>query len=90
MSLGVCPAAPRVLALAGLVILGVDDFQSHLTPVDQYLAGVFEVDGDAVPDGRLYLSQTPIRLLGVANDRTRHQFHFSYNLSFRPFLAVSL
>jgi histidine phosphotransferase ChpT len=51
--------------------------------VDHHFSGVFEVDGYLVVDVRLYLTQTPVRLLRVSHQHSRFQKcrHF---LPFRP------
>ena len=37
-------------------------------PVDDDLAGILEIHGDAMPGNRLDLAKTPVRLVGVAHE----------------------
>src|SRR5258708_21069394 len=64
----------RLGAVAGRdVAIDVDFDEKDNRPIYQPLAGMLEIDGDAVADGRLHLSQPPGRKVGMANIHARNQ-----------------
>ena len=50
----------------------IDHGQRNDGGIDHDLAGMLEVDGDAGADRRLDLAETPVRLVGMADDRSRN------------------
>ena len=51
--------------------LNLDRHQRDMSGVDQHLAGVLEIDGDAVADRRLHLAETPVGPARMADEHAR-------------------